>query len=266
MLKDILDKYSANSFGNTVYYNLLSASFCSTNYASSDEDEDEDSTESSDLDAASSKDKKQQKEQEQQQKEQERQELISSLIDENYRWYIVNVYAGTEDSIKLNLWDRIKRFKHESFFKNIVIPKITVEKVLAKGGKKKVEKTSFPGYMFVQMIINDETFATVVGTPRVQSFLGNHRHPKPMTDKDVLHFLGGGSEKDAGEVVDDGSDSASQFSFAKNQAIKVIDGPFANFDGVVDEIKPDQMKLKVLVSILGRETPVELSYDQVEKV
>ena len=189
-------------------------------------------------------------------------DVIDNLIDDNYRWYIVNVYAGNEDSVKVNLWDRVKRAKHEEYFKNIIVPKIIVEKILAKGGRKKVEKTSFPGYMFVQMIINDDTLSTVVGTPRIQGFLGNHRHPKPMTDKDVLHFLGGKpDDQEQVEEVVDGPDL-----FTKDQAIRVIDGPFANFDGVVDEVKPDQMKLKVLVSILGRETPVELSYDQVEKV
>jgi len=186
----------------------------------------------------------------------------SLLVDVRLRWYIVSVYAGSEDSARLNLLDRIKRLEHEKFFSKIVVPKVTVDKLLKGGGRKKVEKTSFPGYMFVQMELIDETLATVLGTPRVLGFLGNHKHPKPMSDKDVLHFLGAPKEEDGdleGEVV-------CEHAFEKDQVIRVIDGPFANFDGVVDEVKEDQMKLKVLVSILGRETPVELSYDQVEKV
>lgn len=183
------------------------------------------------------------------------------LLDARYRWYIVTVYAGSEDSARLNLIDRIKRAGRDDCFREIVIPKITVEKVLKGGERKQVEKTSFPGYMFVQMNLDEDTMAIVVGTARVMGYLGNYKNPKPMSDEDVLRFLGAPPEESAPEVEAD-----KGIVFEKNQAIRVIDGPFANFDGIVEEVKPDQMKLKVLVSILGRETPVELSYNQVEKV
>lgn len=184
------------------------------------------------------------------------------LLDTRYKWYIVNTYAGSEDSAKLNLLDRIKRAGFEDFFRSVVVPKLTSEKILKSGKKKIVEKTSFPGYLFVQMDLTEETMATVTGTPRVTGFVGNIRNPRPMSDKEVLRLLGGDSVEQAPEeemVV-------STVTFDKGEAVKVTDGPFTNFDGVVEEVKADKQKLKVLVSIFGRETPVELGYGQVEKL
>lgn len=189
-------------------------------------------------------------------------EDVDELIDDRYKWYIVNTFAGSEDSAKLNLLDRIKRFSGEDFFRGIVIPKVTVDRLLKSGERKKTEKTSFPGYMFVQMDLTDAAMAIVVNTPRVMGFLGNHKYPKPMDDKDVLRLLGTLKEEEKQHM----EEVLQGITFEKNQAIRVTDGPFTNFDGIVDEVRADKMKLKVLVSILGRETPVELSYNQVEKV
>ena len=187
--------------------------------------------------------------------------VLDELVDPNYRWYIVSVYAGMEDSVRLSLMERIKRAGLEDSFNQIIIPKIKVEKNL-KSGTKIVEKTSFPGYMFVQADLTEAALSTVVSTPRVSGFLGFHKRPKPMTDKDVIHFLGPNTEDEKAPE----EKAASEVIFRVNQAIKVTGGPFANFDGIVEEVKPDKMKLTVLVSILGRETPVELSYDQVQKI
>lgn len=184
------------------------------------------------------------------------------LLDARYKWYIVNTYAGSEDSAKLNLLDRIKRAGFEDFFRSVVVPKITSEKILKSGKKKIVEKTSFPGYLFVQMDLTDESMATVTGTPRVTGYVGDFRKPKPMSDKEVLRLLGGAKEEPAAEE----DQIVSGLSFDKGEAVKVTDGPFTNFDGVVEEVRADKQKLKVLVSIFGRETPVELSYGQVEKL
>jgi transcriptional antiterminator NusG len=188
-------------------------------------------------------------------------DLIEGLIDPRYKWYIVNTYAGSEDSAKLNLLDRIKRAGFEGFFRSVVVPKITSEKVLKSGKKKIVEKTSFPGYLFVQMDLNEETMATVTGTPRVTGYVGNFRNPRPMSDKEVLRLLGGDKESAPEEEK-----VVSTVTFDKGESVKVIDGPFTNFDGVVEEVRADKQKLKVLVSIFGRETPVELGYVQVEKL
>ena len=184
-----------------------------------------------------------------------------ALLDARYKWYIINTYAGSEDSAKLNLLDRVKRAGHEEFFRSVVVPKVTSEKVLKSGKKKLVEKTSFPGYVFVQMALNEETMATVTGTPRVTGYVGNLRNPRPMSDKEVLRLLGTEpDEPHAQEKV------VATVTFHKDEPVKVIDGPFTNFDGVVEEVRADKQKLKVLVSIFGRETPVELSYGQVEKM
>ena len=183
------------------------------------------------------------------------------LLDSRYKWYIVNTYAGSEDSAKLNLLDRIQRAGHGDFFRSVVVPKVTSEKVLKSGKKKIVEKTSFSGYLFVQMDLTEETMATVAGTPRVTGYVGNFRNPRPMSDKEVLRLLGAGAEKTPVEEK-----VVSTVTFSKGESIKVTDGPFTNFDGVVGEIRADKQKLKVLVSIFGRETPVELGYSQVEKI
>ena len=187
-------------------------------------------------------------------------EVLNSLMDPQYSWYIVSVYVGMEDSVKLNLLERVKRAGLEDLFKDIVIPKVMVEKVL-KSGRKMVPKTSFPGYMFVQVKLTEAAYSTVVCTARISGFLGNHKKPKPMSDKDVLHFLGPNTES---QEVDEQKQMNEVF-FDIGQSIKVIAGPFANFDGIVEEVKPDKLKLTVRVSILGRETPLELSYDEVQK-
>jgi transcription termination/antitermination protein NusG len=184
------------------------------------------------------------------------------LLDARYKWYIVNTYAGSEDSAKLNLLDRIKRAGFEAFFRSVVVPKLTSEKVLKSGKKKIVEKTSFPGYLFVQMDLTEETMATVTGTPRVTGFVGNIRNPRPMSDKEVLRLLG----EESAEQSPEEEKIVSTVTFDRGESVKVIDGPFTNFDGVVEEVKADKQKLKVLVSIFGRETPVELAYGQVEKI
>lgn len=185
---------------------------------------------------------------------------IDALMDDRFSWYIVSVYAGMEDSVKLNLMDRVKRAGLEDEFNEIIVPKVMVEKVL-KSGRKMVPKTSFPGYMFVQVNLTELAYSTVVCTPRINGFLGNHKNPKPMSDKDVLHFLGPTTEEPEAEEAG----QSQEVLFAINQPIKVIAGPFANFDGIVKEVKPDQMKLTVRVSILGRETPLELGYDEVQQ-
>lgn len=189
------------------------------------------------------------------------QDNLDGLIDPRYKWYIVNTYAGSEDSARLNLLDRISRAGFEEFFRSIIVPKVTSEKVLKSGKKKTVEKTSFPGYLFVQMDLNEETMATVTGTPRVTGYVGNFRNPRPMSDKEVLRLLG--ADKDSASEEEK---VVSTVVFVKGEAVKVTDGPFTNFDGVVEEVKADKQKLKVLVSIFGRETPVELGYVQVEKM
>ena len=184
------------------------------------------------------------------------------ILNPKFKWYIVNTYAGSEDAARLTLVDRIARQKLEASFGEVVVPKTSQEKILRSGKKKRVEKTSFPGYIFVQMDLNDDTMACVIGTSKVTGFVGNSKKPRPMTDKDVLRFLGEVKE----EALSLAGPARIEAIYSKGEVVKVKDGPFLNFDGVVDEVKADKQKLKVLVSIFGRETPVELGFNQVEKL
>lgn len=182
-------------------------------------------------------------------------------IDPRFKWYIVNTYSGSEETVKLALKERIARAGLEGSFGEIYVPKMVEERILKSGKKKMVDKTSFPGYVLVQMDLNDQTMACVSSTPKVTGFVGNRRNPRPMPDSDVLKLL---DPKAAGS--DKAAVKADTVSFAKGETVKVIDGPFTNFDGVIEEVRADKMKLKVLVSIFGRETPVELNYNQVNKM
>lgn len=182
------------------------------------------------------------------------------FTDPRFKWYIVNTYSGSEESVKISLRERITKNKVEERFGEIYVPKVTVEKVLKSGKKKKVSKTSYPGYVMVQMSLDDDTMACVIATPKVTGFVGDKRKPKAMADKDVLKMIQQ-SALSAAKV-----EAAHHVKFNKGESIRVIDGPFTNFDGVIEEVKADKMKLKVLVSIFGRETPVELGYAQVNKL
>ena len=138
---------------------------------------------------------------------------------------------------------------------------------VTKSGKKKISfKTSFTGYMVVQMLLDVVYMTLVQNTPKVSGFVGNTKVPKPLSDAEVMRMI----NPEQAPVEDAESVQVNavvqEVLFEKGEAVKVMDGPFANFDGVVDEVKPDKAKLRVLVSIFGRETPVELEYHQVEKI
>lgn len=178
--------------------------------------------------------------------------------DSDFRWYIINTYSGSEETVRVALKERIVKAGLESSFGEIFIPKNAVERVKA-GKKTLVDKTVFPGYIMVQMELNEHTMNCVSSTPKVTGFVGNRRKPKAMSEQDVLRLL-------SPESVESAESPVVNLSFSKGQGVKVTEGPFTNFDGVIEEVKADKMKLKVLVSIFGRETPVELSYNQVEKL
>ena len=183
---------------------------------------------------------------------------LSKYTNPNFNWYIVNTYSGSEESVKLSLVERVEKENLGELFGEIYIPKTTVEKVLKSGKKKTLDKTSFPGYIIIQMKLTDRSMACVNAIPKVSGFVGNRRTPKPMKDQELLQLVSGSYENE--------KEVKTQHNFEKGENVKVTDGPFTSFDGVIDDVKPDKMKLKVLVSIFGRETPVELTYDQVEKI
>lgn len=171
------------------------------------------------------------------------------------QWFVMHVYSGHEQKVATTLKKRIKSLSIEDQIFDIVIP--TQEKIEIKEGKRKnVRERLLPGYILVKMIMSDETWFIVRNTPGVTGFVGSSKNPIPLPDAEVKTILKYSKMK------------APKYkaTFSKGEAVKIIDGPFADFIGSVDEINEDQGKLKVLVSIFGRETPVELDFLQVNKL
>ncbi len=178
-----------------------------------------------------------------------------------FKWYVVHVYSGFEEKAKNTLLSRIRQFEKEEAFGEIFIPKTITERVLKSGKRKQVEKTSYPGYMLVEMEMNDVNRTFVRQTPRVTGFIGgNQMDPRPISDAEVLRL----TSPEAAREIERSQKMTVQYTVGER--VKVTDGAFANFEGVVDEVKPEKSKVLVLVSIFGRETPVELDYAQVQKL
>ncbi len=172
-------------------------------------------------------------------------------------WYIINTLSGAEEKAKANLESRIKAFSMDELIDKVVIPKEQVTEV--RLGKKRVlERKFLPGYLLVHMDLNDETCVFIKKTPGVANFIGPGRKPAPISEDEVCKIL-----KKAEESK---SKPAPKVSFEKGESVRVVEGPFVNFTGVVDEVNMEKGKLKVSVSIFGRTTPVELEFWQVEKI
>ena len=174
----------------------------------------------------------------------------------NLKWYIVHAQSGFEAKAKSGLIDGIKRAKMENFFGEILIPTESVVE-LVKGQKKSTERKFFPGYMMVQMELNDETWHIVKKTARITGFVGNARTPPVVPEDEVMRITN--------QMVEGAAKAKPKYTFKDGDSVRVIDGPFSNFNGTVEEVKPEKNKLRVLVSIFGRATPVELDFIQVEK-
>lgn len=172
------------------------------------------------------------------------------------KWYVVHTYSGFENRAKKSLEERIKQNNLESFFGEVLIPMETVEEM--RGGTKRTQKRKFfPGYMLVQMELNEQTWHLVKSTPKVSGFVGNATNPPAVTDAEVRRLTSQITEGVAKPVL--------KVEYEVGEQVRVIDGPFANFNGTVEEVKPEKQKVRVLVSIFGRSTPVELDFGQVEK-
>jgi transcription termination/antitermination protein NusG len=175
------------------------------------------------------------------------------------KWYVVHTYSGFEEKAKLGILERAKMAGMEGKFGDIHIPKVVKESTTKTGKKKLVSRTSFPGYIIVQMSLDDDTLHLVKSTPKITGFVGGAKVPRPLPDHEVLRMI----DSEAAPVKKEVDTSVK---YNKGDAIKVIDGPFSNFDGVIDEVKPEKAKVRVLVSIFGRETPVELEYSQIKVI
>jgi transcriptional antiterminator NusG len=176
-------------------------------------------------------------------------------VDTGRRWYVIHTYSGYENKVKANLEHRINSMDMGDKIFQVLVP--TEEEIEIKNGKRHpVEKKVFPGYVLVEMIMGDDSWYVVRNTPGVTSFVGSGNKPTPLTDGEVRAILRQ-IKLDAPKY---------KVAFTKGEAVRVTDGPFTDLHGVVDEVNPERNKVKVLVSIFGRETPVELDFLQIEKL
>ena len=177
-------------------------------------------------------------------------------------WYVVHSYAGYENRVKTNLESRIQSLNMEDFIYQIEVPVHMVTEI--KGGKRQqVSEKVLPGYILVRMELTDESWAVVRNTPGVTGFVGLSSRPSPLQVSEVASLLA--PEPEPGTKQAEAA-RTSTVEFEVGESVTVMDGPFATLPATVNEINPDTQKLKVLVSIFGRETPVELSFDQVTKI
>jgi transcription termination/antitermination protein NusG len=173
------------------------------------------------------------------------------------QWYVIHAQSNLEERVKEHLFKRIKQAGKEDVITQVLVPMENVSEV--KDGKKRVTtRKFFPGYVLVEMELNDENWYLVRNTPGVTGFVGSANKPTPLTQKDVENIMTQTKEKQ--EKVQ------PKIVFEKGETIKVIEGPFMSFTGAIEEVHPDKGKLKVMVAIFGRSTPVELEYWQVEKI
>ncbi len=178
-------------------------------------------------------------------------------------WYVVHSYAGYENRVRVNLENRTQSLNMEDFIFQVEVP--THEVVEIKGGKRQqVQEKVLPGYILVRMDLTDESWAAVRNTPGVTGFVGLSSRPSPLSLDEVASLLAPVPEEKAAKKAE--TMRAAAVDFEVNQSVTVMEGPFATLPATVSEINPDTQKLKVLVSIFGRETPVELSFDQVSKI
>jgi transcriptional antiterminator NusG len=178
-------------------------------------------------------------------------------------WYVVHSYAGYENRVRTNLESRTQSLNMEDYIFQIEVPVHEVTEI--KGGKRQqVQEKVLPGYILVRMDLTDESWAAVRNTPGVTGFVGLSSKPSPLSLSEVAALLAPEPEEKAAKKAE--TMRAAAVDFEVGQSVTVMDGPFATLPATVNEINPDTQKLKVLVSIFGRETPVELSFDQVTKI
>jgi transcriptional antiterminator NusG len=172
------------------------------------------------------------------------------------KWYIVNTQTGQEAKAKVAMEERIRTHRMVELFGEILIPAENVVE-LVKGEKKTSSRKIFPGYMFVQMVLNEKTWHLVKETSKVTGFVGGTTNPPPVPQEEV--------ERINKQMISGAEKPKPKIKFSEGESVRVVDGPFSNFNGTVEEINPEKGKVKVLVSIFGRPTPVELDFIQVEK-
>ncbi|MEE8430187.1 MAG: transcription termination/antitermination protein NusG [Candidatus Desulfatibia sp.] len=173
------------------------------------------------------------------------------------KWYIVHVYSGFESKVKAALEERIASFHNPEKFGEVLVPTEEIVE-LVKGKRKTSARKFYPGYILIRMELDDETWHVVNNTAKVSGFLGGRERPAPISDEEAEQII---------KRMEAGKDKPQpKYFFESGDEIRVIDGPFKNFNGTVDEVNPEKGKIRVLVSIFGRATPVELEFVQVAKL
>jgi transcriptional antiterminator NusG len=172
-----------------------------------------------------------------------------------FRWYAVNTYSGHENKVKQNLEHRVVSLGQERSVRRIVIPTEQIQE-MKDGQRVQIERRTMPGYVLVNMDLNEDSWGLVKGTPGVTGFVGAQNKPVPLNQVEIDRLLNR-------EVAERPRTKAQ---FGVGETVKVVSGPLSDFSGEISEINEDALKLKVLVSIFGRETPVEVGFDQVKKV
>ena len=172
-----------------------------------------------------------------------------------FRWYAVNTYSGHENKVKQNLEHRVVSLGQERNVRQIVIPTEQVSE-MKDGQKVQTERRTMPGYVLVNMDLNEDSWSLVKGTPGVTGFVGAQQKPVPLSQPEIDRLL----NRETAERP------RTRAQFSIGESVKVVSGPLSDFSGEISEINEDASKLKVLVSIFGRETPVEVGFDQVKKI
>ncbi|HEY0636651.1 MAG TPA: transcription termination/antitermination protein NusG [Pseudonocardiaceae bacterium] len=198
-------------------------------------------------------------------------EMRQALSTAPGSWYVIHSYAGYENKVKVNLETRIQNLDMEEYIYQVEVPTEEVTEI-KNGQRKLVQRKVLPGYILVRMDLNDASWSAVRNTPGVTGFVGATQRPSPLTIDDVLKFLLPKQEERkpaaAGKPsgLGGGLKPAIEVDFEVGESVTVMDGPFATLPATISEVNADGQKLKVLVSIFGRETPVELSFSQVSKI
>lgn len=175
-----------------------------------------------------------------------------------HKWYVVHTYSGYENRVEMALWERVRQHEAEHLFSEVLVPR---EKPAEDSSERRgPPRKFFPGYIFVKMALNTQSWHIVNDTPRVSGFVGGGKTPgsvRPVPEREVRRIT---------DQIEEGTASPTPTQrFDEGETVRVIDGPFASFNGTVDEVNQDKARLRVLVSIFGRATPVELDFAQVEK-
>lgn len=171
------------------------------------------------------------------------------------QWYVIHTYSGHENKVKVGLEERLEAAGMREQVGQILVP--TEDVVEIKGGKRRISSRKFfPGYLLIEMEMGDDIWYVIKNTPKVTGFLGGAKEPTPLSDEEVAQIL----EHMRGETAE----PKPKVLFELGENVRVVDGPFTNFTGVIREVNPERGKLKVMVSIFGRATPVELEFLQVE--